>query len=197
MCESHFAREIMSLLKWIKVEKPVLPSSSTRAYSSLTSTTLTKKLNTLLKLERTRKLQPPLDYVMHCCALRTRSRLVGHQFKNNKFFWETNSPNLIPPGDWFSESNARQIFYAVVIYWKELHILYSNTYSTTCDISTLFQARLWLSVQQKDKTELKLLTTCLNGVLLHMVIHSSMVSALHFWWVATNKYQTSGHHQQE
>ena len=35
MCESHFAREIMSLLKWIKVAKPVLPSSSTHAYSSL------------------------------------------------------------------------------------------------------------------------------------------------------------------
>ena len=35
MCESHFAREIMSLLKWIKVKKLVLPSSSTHAYSSL------------------------------------------------------------------------------------------------------------------------------------------------------------------
>ena len=28
-CESHFAREIISLLKWIKVEKLVLHSSST------------------------------------------------------------------------------------------------------------------------------------------------------------------------
>lgn len=35
MCESNFAREIMSLLKWIKVKKPVLPSSSTHAYLSL------------------------------------------------------------------------------------------------------------------------------------------------------------------
>ena len=48
-CESHFAREIMSLLKRIKVEKSVLASSSTRAYSSLSKKDLDN--------ERTRELE--------------------------------------------------------------------------------------------------------------------------------------------
>ena len=63
MCESHFAREIMSLLKWIKVKKPVLPSSSTHAYS-----------NALLKPDRMK-----IDYIMHCCALLMCSQFVGCQ----------------------------------------------------------------------------------------------------------------------
>ena len=69
MCESHFAREIMLLFKWIKVKKPVLSFSSTCAYSSLSKKDLdntNKEVN--LNLERMR-----IDYITHCCALLTLS----------------------------------------------------------------------------------------------------------------------------
>ena len=59
--------EIMLLLKWIKVEKFVLPSSSTCAYSSLSKKDLDNaKLNMLLKLERTGK----SCFVMLCTGAR-------------------------------------------------------------------------------------------------------------------------------
>ena len=49
-CESDFGREKMSLLKWMKVEKSVLPSSSTRAYSSLSKKDLD---NAIKEVKRT------------------------------------------------------------------------------------------------------------------------------------------------
>ena len=75
-CESHFAGEIMALLKWIKVEKPVLPSSSTRAYSSLSKKDLdnaNKEVKRALEVGENEKVATPL--IMSCIvALCARAR---------------------------------------------------------------------------------------------------------------------------
>ena len=55
-------REIMSLLKWIKVEKPVLPSSSTRVYSSLSKNDLdnaNKEVKRALEVGKNEKVAAP------------------------------------------------------------------------------------------------------------------------------------------
>ena len=62
-CESQFAREIMSLLKWIKVEKPVLPSSSTHAYSSISKKDIdnaNKEIKCPLEVGEKKKVATPL-----------------------------------------------------------------------------------------------------------------------------------------
>ena len=55
----------MSLLKWIVVEKPVLPSSSTRAYSSLSKKDLensNKEVKHTLEVGENEKVCNAFDY---------------------------------------------------------------------------------------------------------------------------------------
>ena len=94
--------EIMLLFKWIKVEKFVLPSSSTCAYSSLSKKDLdntNKEVKHALEVGENRK-------VMLRCALRMRSWSVGRQIKNLP----------ILSGDWFATFNACQIFLLYGLY---------------------------------------------------------------------------------